>query len=417
MPYGETEVSIAIDVENLKEVIKPREDENSSIYEKRPDESSEGQIELKGLCKLVDKNDSISICVDCQDGLEAHLFPISTIVEELCRVGVKEERINILLATGANGGLSKEMALESVGHLSRKIEVLSHDCNSSDLTHVGSTSFGNKVYLNKRLMDSSFKILLGRVRPHYIAGYSGAESVILPGLAGIETILFNLKMSLQKESKSGKLEGNPVYEDAREAMEFAQADYAVNIIFDNNMNFAEVFMGSVKNVLSKSVPYIENMCKIKIDGPADVIVASPGGGIFDNNFYKACDVFHNLNEILTEDVFLILISECLNGYGNPAFYELMQRFRNVSDRKRMEKEIKAHFKPGYEKAYYLSEITRKVKVSLVSVLPNYSVKSVFGLKSAETGNEAFRMASRFVGKDFNTVVIPYGSLTIPILKQ
>ncbi len=417
MPYGETEVPITINAENLKDTIMPWDSGGLSDSKERPSESIKDRLRLKGLCQLVDHSDSIAICIDCQDSSGILAFTLSPIIEELCNAGVKEENITILLATGPNGELNEKEVTEIIKHLPKKVEVLSHDYISSDLVHVGDTSSGNEIFLNRRLMDSSFRILVGLVRPHFIAGYSGVESVILPGLAGIETILFNTKMSLQSESNAGKLKGNPVYQDIKEAAELVNVDYAINNFLDEKMRLIETFAGRIEDVLDKSLPFIENISKIEADGPVDVIIISPGGKIFDNNLYKACDIFYNIQKIIPEGNFIILISECSNGYGNSAFYEFMRKSMIRKNKKSMGNELKNHFRIGYEKACYLNEIASKNKVLLVSALPNYYVRDIFGLKTVETGNKALRKVTRQIGKDFKSAIIPFGSLTIPTLAR
>lgn len=45
-------------------------------------------------------------------------------------------------------------------------------------------------------MDSDFKIVTGFIEPHFFAGFSGGPKGIMPGIAGIETIMtfHNAKM-------------------------------------------------------------------------------------------------------------------------------------------------------------------------------------------------------------------------------
>jgi nickel-dependent lactate racemase len=411
MPYGRTEVPMSIDVENLKSIIKPRNTKDSKKIEES--EVIDKQSLFKDLSGFIDQSDIVSISIECMSDFNNLSFILPPIIEELLKAGVRENNISILLATGTEGKSNDKNSMKFIKSLPHNIGVLSHDCNSSNLTHAGKTSHGNDIRLNNNLVDSTFKILVAQVRPHYSSGYSGIERVILPGLSGLNTILFNHKMSIEQDSRPGKINGNPVYEDAKEALELVRPDYGINVIFDGHMNLDTVFTGRVEDVLTRSISYADEVYKIKIDECPDVIVVSPGGEFYDNNLYLSTDIFYNIQEIIKKGCHIILISECSNGYGNLSFVNYLKNNKNEIFDRNKKNEV---FKIGLEKASFIAEISKRAKIYLVSVIPDFYVKSYFGFKTSETANEALRSTLRLVGKDFKGIVIPHGSLTIPILE-
>ncbi|MCW3974903.1 MAG: lactate racemase domain-containing protein [Candidatus Bathyarchaeota archaeon] len=411
MPYGKTEVPISIDVENLKSIIKPKNTKDSKKIEK--EEVIDKQTLFKDLSGFIDQSDNVSISIECMSDFKILSFILPHIIEELLGAGVTEDNIRIFLATGINGKSNETNSIKFLKSLQHNIGVLSHDCNSSNLTHVGKTSYGNDVRLNKNFVDSTFKILIAQVRPHYSSGYSGIERVILPGLSGLNTALFNHKMSIEPDSRPGKINENPVYEDTKEAMELVQPDYGINVFSDGYMNLDTVFTGRVGDVLTRSISYADEAYKIKIDECPDIIVVSPGGELYDNNLYLSTDIFYNIQEIVKKGCQILWMCECSNGYGNLAFVNYMKNNKNETFVRNKPNEV---FKIGLEKALFIAEISKKAKIYLVSVIPDFYVKDYFGFKTAETANEALRSALRLVGKDFKSIVIPHGSLTIPILE-
>jgi nickel-dependent lactate racemase len=409
IPYGKTEVPISIDVENLKTIIKPRNTKDSKEIEK--EEALDKKNLFKDLSGFIDQTDNVSISIDCMSDFRILSFILSPIIEELLGMGIMEKNITIFLATGING-ISNETnsILKSLQH---NVRVLSHDCNSNNLIHVGKTSYGNDVRLNKNFVDSTFKILLAQIRPHYSSGYSGIERVILPGLSGLNTTLFNQKISIEPDSRPGKIKGNPVYKDTKEAMELVQPDYGINVFFDGYMNLDTVFSGRVGDVITRSISYADEVYKIKIDECPDIIVVSPGGELYDNNLYLSADIFYNIQEIVKKGCQILWLCECSNGYGNLAFVNYMKNNKKEMVVRNKPNKI---FKIGFEKASFIAEISKKAKIYLVSVIPDFYIKGYFGFKTAETANEAFRSALRLVGKESKSIVIPHGSLTIPILE-
>jgi len=414
IPYGNTQVPMSIEIENLAAEVKPR-----NVRADGSDIESENKLEnrkdLRKLGELVDQNDSIVICVENFSPL---LFSLIPIIKEIGNSDIKQSNVSVILANNQNQktSMDKSISLLLKEHDLGHISVLNHDPNSSELTEVGSTSHGNKIHLNRKFMNSSFKICISQVRPHFMTGYSGIETLILPGLSSTETALFNAKLSLHPDSRPGKLKGNPAYEDSREAMDLAKVDYAVNLIPDTKMNLFEAFLGKPNEVLGKRTKFIENLYKIEIDKTSEVIIASPGGDLFDNNLYDACDVLYNIYEIIKKGSVLILVSECMEGYGNSAFYDYMKKARNIKNSDLLKK-AKKDFKLGYEKAHFLSELNQRARIILVSVMPDYYVRNVFGFKSAESANDALKMAKRSIGGNYKGLVIPYGNLTIPKINK
>ncbi len=50
---------------------------------------------------------------------------------------------------------------------------------------------GTPVKMNRRVVEADLRILIGFVKPHSMAGYSGGGKTILPGVCGVETIATN----------------------------------------------------------------------------------------------------------------------------------------------------------------------------------------------------------------------------------
>ena len=98
------------------------------------------------------------------------------------------------------------------------------------------------------------------------------------------------------------------------------------------------------------------------------------------------------------------------------YLSVMQRAKNIKNSDLIKK-AKKNFKLGYEKAHFLSELNERAKIIMVSVMPDYYVRNVFGFKSAESANDALKMAKRSIGGNYKGLIIPYGNLTIPKINK
>jgi nickel-dependent lactate racemase len=82
----------------------------------------------------------------------------------------------------------------------------------------------------------------------------------------------------------------------------------------------------------------------------------------------------------------------------------------------MEKEIKKRFILGGHKAYYLMKALQKVKIILVSVMPDYYAVNTFKLRTAKALNDALRDAFDIADKNAKVWAMPFGNITLPVVK-
>jgi nickel-dependent lactate racemase len=72
---------------------------------------------------------------------------------------------------------------------------------------------------------------------------------------------------------------------------------------------------------------------------------------------------------------------------------------------------------GGDTAYYLRKALERVKIILVSIMPDYYATGVFKLKTAKTVNAALKAALRMTGRKSRILVLPHGSAMLPIINQ
>jgi nickel-dependent lactate racemase len=279
---------------------------------------------------------------------------------------------------------------------------------------VGKTkTLGTKVYINKVFAEADVKVLTGDVGLHYYAGYGGGRKSILPAISGIQTIQHNHAAILHPKARMGVLEGNPVHEDMVEAARLAKSDFILNIVTNSKGELVRAFAGDLEKAHAEGVKLVDEMYRVPIERRAKIVVVSPGGYPFDIDLFQAYKGVDCALEAVKRGGVILWVAECLEGYRNEVFYEWMTRFKEL---KRVETEIKRRFRIGGHKAYYLMKALQKVKIILVSTLPDYYAVHVFRLKTAKAVNDALQSAFNLAGKDAKVWVMPHGNLTLPIVK-
>jgi nickel-dependent lactate racemase len=110
------------------------------------------------------------------------------IVDTLHRVGMRKDQIRFIWSLGAHAAYDMINARKKLGDdIVENYMIYNHDAFQNTV-HVGRTPTGVELWYNKEFMDCDLKIGIGCITPHVHVGFGGGAKIILPGVAGIETI-------------------------------------------------------------------------------------------------------------------------------------------------------------------------------------------------------------------------------------
>jgi hypothetical protein len=105
---------------------------------------------------------------------------LPVLVRALLEAGVPASGITVLVATGLHRPNEGEELSELIGDewVEQTVTCVNHFArNDEDHVHVGTTSRGTVVRLDRRFVDAEVRIATGLVEPHFMAGYSGEHSI------------------------------------------------------------------------------------------------------------------------------------------------------------------------------------------------------------------------------------------------
>jgi nickel-dependent lactate racemase len=373
-------------------------------------------IGSKSLSEIVKPENKIAIVVDDFTRPAPSNLLVPPILNELNRLSVKDENITIIFGCGTHRAVKSEEAINLLGEtVVKRIKTISNECKDKEHIFVGTTKrLGTRVSVDKAFAEADVRILTGDIELHYYAGYGGGRKSVLPGVSSHETIQHNHAHLLDPGSRTGVLEGNPVHEDMIEAARLAKVDFILNVVTNSKNEIIKAYAGDLEKAFYEGVKVVEEMYKVPIDRRADIVVVSPGGHPMDIDLYQAYKGVDSALEAVKRNGVIVWIAECPEGHGNEVFYDWMVKFKEVKD---MEKEIKSHFVMGGHKSYYLLKALQKVKIILVSTMPDYYAANVFKLKTARAVNDAMQEAFSIAGSDAKVWVMPHGNLTLPIISS
>ena len=140
-----------------------------------------------------------------------------------------------------------------------------------------------------RYIRADLKITTGLIEPHLMAGYSGGRKVICPGIAGLETVKVwhGPKFLEHPKADCGIVEGNPVHEENTRIALMAGCDFIVNVCLDGQRRVTWVGAGDMIQAWQEGVRFVEQVVKVPVPEPIDVVVTSCAGYPLDTTWYQA----------------------------------------------------------------------------------------------------------------------------------
>lgn len=409
LPYGDSEVPVQVPDGNLLGTVFPEDletvDDIRSEVLKVIRTTSKG----KSLDQILDGKDEVVLVLEDPKGLLPLEMLLTPLLSELESIGIGRGDISILVAWTDQGSLSSsKVNAEIQERVPSDVQVFFHDPTRSGVVPLETTSAGTHLEINEIYANSDARIVLGEVRFDSLAGYTGLGTVVVPGLAGSQTIRECWSLALQGGCKRGETDENPLSRDVAEASEMAGVDFAINVVLDHNKEVAGVFGGEPQSTFEEAASLVDRIWKRPIDESADIVLVSAGGSPFDSTFYWAVDSIESALPATGEEGSIVLVAECRGGPGST---EMQEYVRASKEARHLRKVIKRETSPTGYKALRLREIMEQNRITLVSAMPDFYSKKIFGLATAKTANGGLASALRRQGSRSKVLAIPYGFST------
>lgn len=375
-------------------------------------------IDSKPLNELLQPGKKVAfICNDPTRVANSHDF-MPILVEELNKMGIKDEDMRIVFALGTHRKMTQEEMIEAVGEdVAKRLPMYNSDCNKQeDFEYFGETSFGTPVWLNKLICDVDLVIMTGTIVHHFFSGFGGGRKAVLPGVAAMETIRRNHSLMMSPDAQLGKLHGNPVYEDQMEGVRLFAKEHRMflfNAILDAKKQFLKIFAGDWEKAHLEACKFVDKVYGVEIDAPADIVIASCGGYPKDINVYQLQKTMDNAWCAVKDGGVVIIIGECEEGSGSAALEKALQEHPSPDA---IKAQLEKNFVIGAHKAFAITRLMKKAKFILVSALDK-KIASDLLFEAVDNVDEAIELAEKYVGSDYKIILMPQGSLTVPLLRK
>jgi lactate racemase len=262
-------------------------------------------------------------------------------------------------------------------------------------------------------------VALSAVRFHYFAGFGGGPKMVVPGLAGRETIRRNharvlglAGAGIHPGCREGSLRDNPVWQDLADAARRVGPIFGLQLALAGGGRIAGACGGLLLEAQQRLLPMVRKLEETKIDGPRDVVVASAGGFPADIDLVQSHKAIHHAFRAVRRGGMLIVLAECASGIGSPTLGEWL----GVGDASTIAARMRDHYQLNSQTALSLRLKAEAVRLVLVSQLDPAIVRRA-GMLPATSLEEAWRLAGRGGERPRSGFIMPQAGATVPGMNE
>ncbi len=289
--------------------------------------------------------------------------------------------------------------------------------DQSTQINIGKSRLGHDIWLNRELIGCDFKILTGFIEPHFFAGFSGGGKAVMPGMAGIESIMqfHSAEMIGHPNSVWGVGRGNPIWEEAREAALMTGETFLVNVCLNRDKDITSVFAGELGSAHDAGCAEVKRLAMIQVDKPFDIVITTNSGYPLDQNLYQSVKGMSSAAQVVREGGSIIIATGCSDGIPDHGLYgQILAAHSNPRD---VLDEIYAGGKTRQDQwqIQIQTQIQLKSDVYVHSnCLSDEQIKKALLTPCHKIEDTVNALLTKY-GRHARICVIPEGPLTIPCL--
>jgi nickel-dependent lactate racemase len=276
LPYGKNEVPFSIDDHRVLQILQPSEASPAVNSELEVERALNEPIQGPTIRDLIPKGKRIGIVVDDTTRITPTKILLSVILRKLETAGADRNMIKIFVALGTHRKMTQDEIEEKYGYeVTEKYEVINHDFrDKSRLKYFGTIADDLPVWINKDFSECDVRIATGNVIPHFNAGWSAGAKILLPGLAGEETVGRMHVLSALTTPNGLGMERNPTREVIDAFAEKIGLHLVVSTVLNRNGKIVRVFAGHFIKAHRAAVELAREIYGVNTRGPSGITIVS-----------------------------------------------------------------------------------------------------------------------------------------------
>jgi nickel-dependent lactate racemase len=414
--YGKEGLTIHVPDDAV--IVEPKDIQGLDNEEAAVQAALQQPIGTPPLCEMVKETDKVAIVISDITRPTPNEKLVPWLINGLPHVPL--ENFVIINGTGTHRDQTREEFVQMLGEwVVEHIRIINNSCHDKEtLVNIGKSTFGCDVYLNKEYVEADFRIVTGFIEPHFFAGFSGGPKGIMPGIAGIETIMtfHNARMIGDPLATWGNMTNNPVQDMTREVNSLCKPHFMLNVTLNKEKEITEVFAGELYQAHDTGCAYVKEHTMIKSDHRFDVVITSNSGYPLDQNLYQAVKGMSAAHKIVKKGGTIICAAECSDGLPSHGNYAEILQMRKSPQ------EILDMINDPEFKMFDQWQVQKQAVIQVWADVFVYSTlseelvnKALF--KPTNDIEQTLEELKKKYGKKMTVAVLPLGPLTIPYVEE
>jgi nickel-dependent lactate racemase len=201
------------------------------------------------------------------------------LVDSLHRAGMNKGQIRFIWALGAHGAYDMINARKKLGEeIVEQYPIYNHDPFQNTI-RVGRTPTGVEFWCNREVMRCDLKIGIGSIIPHVHVGFGGGAKIMLPGVAGIESINQFHNQLYRDPSRIGlgNFDDNIMRAECDAAGDAVGLDFKVDCLINRRGEIANLYAGPFKETHAAGAEEGKDHYGIPYSTGYDIVVCNAYG--------------------------------------------------------------------------------------------------------------------------------------------
>lgn len=418
LAYGKTGHSIELDDSWNVQVIEPHYIPGLPDPLAALQQALQAPIALPPLAEVVQAGQKVGIIVNDLTRPTPNPLILRALFSALAHIS--KEDITLFVALGTHRSNTPEELRVMLGEEALSYRIIQNDSfDPTTQVNIGKTRRGNEIWLNRQLMACPVKILTGFIEPHFFAGFSGGGKAVMPGMAGLRTILQNHCYTHMADPRAtwGVTRGNPVWEEVREVAHRAGASFLLNVALNREKAITAVFAGELDAAHAEGTAFVRQTAMQPVGDPFDIVVATNSGYPLDLNLYQAVKGMSAAAQVIKPGGAIIAVSQCWDGIpSHGLFGKLLKQAGSP------QKVLQTVSQPGFLEldqwqAQVLAQIQLKAEVYVYAGgLSEAQIKDALLIPTQSVEATLRQLLARY-GSRARIAVLPEGPQTVPYIME
>ncbi|MEM2122442.1 MAG: nickel-dependent lactate racemase [Candidatus Bathyarchaeia archaeon] len=417
VPYGKSKVKFGVDDERILSVITPQDVAPASDPELEVIKALRDPIEGPTIEELSPRGKTIAIAVDDVTRVTPTHLILPPLLELLEEAGARKEDVRIVIALGTHRRMTDEEMKEKYGaEIVEEYEVVNHAFDDeSQLKYIGNIAGDVPVWINKDYIAADIRIATGNLIPHFNAGWGAGAKILLPGLAGEETVGRMHVHSAMTTPNGLGMEENPTRKLIDAFAEKVGIHLLVNTAITRNREIVKVFAGNFMRAHRKGVAFAKEIYGVKAVGKADITVSSSYPA--DIEFWQGEKGLFSADIAAKPGGTIIELTPCPEGVSvmHPMWIEYLQH--SIEDLKELYRGGDVEDPVALGVALNVAHVRENHPIYIVSDGITDREAEKMGFLKFKNVDEALENASRNHGSKSKINVLTHGGETYPIISE